>query len=154
MAITKSMFAMLDNVANIKGIKERREALRELCAKNRPLAIIIQYTYHPDVKFDLPPGELPSSIWKPATHDDFAATHRIVKTLPNYSVGSNVPRNRKEINFANLCETVVAEDVPLLIGMKDKKLPWRKLGETFCKKSLPELFPPQTEELKDEEDEE
>ena len=154
MAITKSMFAILDEIANIKDKKERMEALRVVCGEKRQLATIIQYTYHPDVEFDLPAGELPTSIWKPALHDDYSATYRIVKTLPNYSIASGVPRKRKEINFAALCETVVAEDVPLLIGMKDKKLPWRKLGENFCKQALPELFPTPTGELKDDEDEE
>ena len=142
MAITESAFRTLDRIAQIKTVPERAEAVREECRKQPALALVFQYTYHPDVVFDLPEGELPKTIYKPATHDEYATFYQQVKKLRNFFTTSPVKKHTKELNFTVLCETVCAEDLPLLFGMKDKKLPWRALNKKFAVKALPELFPP------------
>lgn len=141
MAIRESAFRTLEKVAQIKTKQERIDALREVCAERPALAMAIQYAYHPDVQFDLPEGPLPENIFKPATHDEFGNFYQNVKKLRNYFTTSPVPRRKKEMNFVVLCETICAIDLPLLMGIKDKKLPWRTLNKSFCVKALPELFP-------------
>ena len=141
MAIRESAFKSLERIAEVKSMDERIERARDLCRTHNVFALIFQYTYHPDVVFDLPEGDIPTSLYTPATHDEYANFHQNVKKLKNFFTNSPVKRWKKEENFTVLCETICAVDVPLLIGIKDKKLPWRTLNKSFAYKAFPELFP-------------
>lgn len=141
MPYRESAFKTLERVAEIPSKQDRIVAIRELCTQIPVFAKFIQYTYHPEVEFDLPEGELPKNIFKAASHDEYSTFYQSVRKLPNYFTTSSVQRLRKEMNFIVLCESVCAEDVPLLVGCKDKKLPFRVLSQKFCFQALPELFP-------------
>lgn len=139
MAITQSAYSVLDRIASIKSKSERATALREELTKNAPLAVYIQYVYHPDVQFDLPEGQ-PNLRPNPFP-DDYGAFYRYLKKLYQYGVNSEVPRKKKELNWQAMLESIALEDVPLMNAVKEKKLPWRTLGKKFVVGTIPELYP-------------
>lgn len=141
MAIKELAYNSLERISQIKEVEERTTAIRTLCQERPAMAVFIQYTYHPDVKMDLPEGEVPQSLWKRAEHDQYGMFYGNVKRLRNFSPNAAGNRLAKERAFFALLESVSAKDAELFIACKNKKLPWKGLSASFCKKALPELFP-------------
>lgn len=140
--IKETAYETLDRVSKIKNKPERTEALREELKNNKQLAMLVQYTYHPDVKFALPPGPLPDDIAKKSRHDEGGILYNNARRLYQFKDDFNLPKTKRETNFLVLYESVASDDADLLIGIKDKKLPWKSLSKAFVKKAVPELFPP------------
>ena len=138
----ETAFRTLERIAKIKSTVDRTAALREALANNRPLTILVQYTYHPDIKWKLPDGDLPDTIAKKSDHDEYAPLYQWVKKMYQFRDNFNMNQAKREGNFIACYESVAREDVEVLIGVKDKKLPWRNLGADFVMSAVPELFPP------------
>lgn len=139
--ILETAYTTLERVSQIADKNQRRTELRRILAEKKALALVVQYAYHPDVVFDLPDGEIPDHLFKPAKHDDHSIFYQNVKRLKNLFVGSPVKRGQKEMLYVGLMCDVAGNDSMLLKAIKDKKLPWKTLNKAFCVKTLPELFP-------------
>lgn len=144
----KTRFEILSEVASIKSVEDRTETLRDVCRRDRSITLILQYTYHPDMIFDLPEGDLTESLIDQdsqfmsgglAYHMNRTDWYQMTKKRPD------IKRVRKEMMFQNVYNSIHPQDRKVLIGLKDKKLPWRNLGEKFVMQAVPELFPPQEE---------
>ncbi len=135
----------LHRIAQIKNKADRIEEIRRFAAEVPAIALFIQYTYHPDVIFDLPEGDLPDTIFKRSGHDERGPFLQGVKKLKNFLTTSPVSAANKQRNFITFCETIASKDYELIIACKDKKLPWTQLSQKFCFQALPELFPTQPE---------
>lgn len=148
--IRETAYATLARISSIKDRDERKEALREACQDNNYLALFLQYTFHPDVVWDLPRGEI---AYRNSGEEQYGVFYHNVRKLPNLFTSSGVQPKQKLIIFINLLESVTASDAELLVHAKDKCLPWRKLSANFVKFALPELFPaPEKNEPVTEED--
>lgn len=138
--IVHSAYMQLETIANIKDKDARRTALREACHKLKTLAMAIQYTFHPDIEWDLP-ETIPAHLIKRSTHDDNSTFFRYVKKLKMFFATSPYSRDVKTVQFAGLLSDVTSKDADLLLTMKNKKLPFKQLNKSFVVKALPELFP-------------
>lgn len=138
-----TIYNHLNRVAQIKSKAERIVAVRKLCAEVPAIALLIQYTYHPDVIWDLPPGPLPDTIFRKSGHDERGPLLQGVKKMKNFWTSSPVSEENKQRNFISFCESVASKDYEVVIACKDKKLPWTQLSQKFCYAALPDLFPPQ-----------
>lgn len=129
------------SISEIEDVNERKERLREECIKLNPLAIIIQYAYHPDMIFDLPEGEIPKSLLNPSYGITPNETYRLLKHFHGWRNTNPSSKNRKEQSFIKVINMIFPDDVPVYVGIKDKKLPYEGLDKDFCVWAMPELFP-------------
>lgn len=134
-------YEILEQIANIADPIERKNTLRTVLSNNNALAIVVQRTYHPDYKFDIPEGPLPAEIAKKSGHDEpgpfLQSLRRWYTCLDNFQL----PKHKKEAHFIDIYESVASKDADLLIAVKDKKLPWETLDAAFVVDAVPELFP-------------
>lgn len=146
MMYKETAYKVFDKIASIEDIEERRVALRHALLNDNVLAIIVQRTYHPNYNFALPEGK-PNNI-KYSNHDEAGPLYQSIKKWDVFRIPEEAPMyanmksHIRELQFINLLESVAADDVELLIGVKDKKLPWDSLSAEFVADAIPELFPP------------
>lgn len=98
---------------------------------------IIDLTFNPNVKWDLPKGAPP---YKPTEFlDQEGRLYSELRRLYLFLEGGNpnLTKVRREYLFIQLLESVAPLDAELLIGMKDGKLPFKSI----TKKLLMEAFP-------------
>lgn len=134
----KSLSSILIETSKIRTKKEKIEYLRT--NTNPALNKIIQMTYDPNVKFSLLPETDPP--YKESEFDEPGNLYQEVKRLYLFTDdgNTNISQLRKETLFIELLSFVDADDAKLLIGMKNKKLPYYGLTEKFMHEALPELF--------------
>ncbi|PCJ96722.1 MAG: hypothetical protein COA52_00515 [Hyphomicrobiales bacterium] len=144
----KTIAAVLLEVNSIKKKAEKIEALRILCMQNNAVAKVIQWTYHPDIVFDLPEGDVPESLWNATNHGEQGPFYRLINKneIKNLTTNSIVPSKKKETIFISMLENVAADDAKLMIGIKNKILPYKTLNKKFCMEALPELLPEKNDE--------
>lgn len=135
----KDVFTEVDKIVNKK---QRIETLREYCKQNNALAIVIQYTYSPNIKFDLPEGNFPEILinrQKGLTNGSFYYILNRFE-LRNVFTTTNIPKGKKEKIFENIVNSILPDDMEILMAMKEKNLPFKRLNRDFCVEALPELF--------------
>lgn len=138
----KAAAHILKEIAAIEDVEQRKEALRKAAIERNPIALIVQYAYHPDMIFDLPEGDVPESVVAPSYEISPNESYRLLRHFKTWTVDNHqTSKRKKEETFLRVLNLIYAEDVPVYIGIKDKKLPWATLDEAFCKWALPELFP-------------
>lgn len=139
----KTLMNILTELNNIEDKQERIWETRRLCGEIPTIAKLIQYTYHPDCAVDLPEGEVPSTLYKRSSHEEQGILYKLInrEEIKNCFKSANVNKLQKERLFISFLERVAHSDVDLVIGIKDKRLPQRRLTEKFMIEALPELFP-------------
>lgn len=143
----ETAYATLKRIASIEDEDQRKSTLRNECANNNLLAIILQRCYHPNYNFNLPKGPIPPNIAKKSNHDEMGSFYRNLRRWDLFRIPNEVPSNSNlksnvvEAQFIDLYESVASDDADLLVAIKDKELPWPELNKEFVTASLPELFP-------------
>ena len=127
-----------------QGTKKARIAkLQEYFKESNALAIILDLTFNPKIKWLLPPGTPPYS----ANDKDMDLQHvlknqvRKLQYFINTRDGNAMKPLRRETMFIELLESVDYHDAKLLISIKDGKLPYNGI----TKKLVQEAFPDQTQ---------
>lgn len=133
----KSLSSILIETSKKRTKKEKIDYLR--ANTNGALNKIIQMTYDPAVEFDLPDTTPP---YKASEFDEPGNLYQEVKRLYLFTKNGNpnLTQLRREMLFIELLAFVDAEDANMLIGMKNKKLPYNGMTEKFMQEALPELF--------------
>jgi len=139
----KTISQILDELNEIPDKAERIAETRRIASEVQTIAKLVQYAYHPDFNFDLPEGEVPTTLYKRSSHQEASPMFRAINRneLANITTKSIVPRHQKERLFISLLEKVAFDDVELILGIKAKRLPQRRLTEKFMFEAMPELFP-------------
>lgn len=133
-----SVSEILKKCSEFKNKEERVEALRVNC--NEPCKIVLQYMFHPDVKFALPDGKPPFQYSQFNEHN---MLHTEARRLYLFLEGTNPdmrPVKREQL-FLDILQSVTPDDADLLIAMKDKKSPYKGLTKDVVYAAFPELFP-------------
>lgn len=134
-----SLYSILEQCSQLKNKPERVMALQQ--NQSETMKAVLQYMFHPAVKFLLPEGEPPP--YTPSPYETSAGLFSQIRKL-NYFVENGAP-NLKQIQrerlFIELLETVDPKDAILLIHLKDKKSPFKGLTEDVVIAAFPELFP-------------
>jgi hypothetical protein len=133
-----SISEILKKCSEFKKKEERVEALRINC--NEACKIIIQYMFHPEVKFSLPEGKPPFKYFE---FDEPNALHSEARRLYLFLEGVNpdMRQVKRENLFLDILQAVNPEDADLLIAMKDKTSPYTGLTQEVAFAAFPELFP-------------
>jgi len=133
-----SVADILKKCSEYKKKEERVEALRVNC--NEACKIILQYMFHPDVKFALPEGKPP---FKYSEFEEHNMLHTEARRLYLFleGVNSDMKPVKRERLFLDILQSVNPEDADLLIAMKDKKSPFPGLTKDVAIAAFPEIFP-------------
>lgn len=147
MGYRETAYSTLKKINDIQDYEQRKHALRQELIQNNVLAIVVQRTYHPNYNFTLPVGPLPNEVAKKSNHNEAGPFYNSLKKWyifrpENECVeAAGIKQTIKEAQFIDLYESVATDDADLLIGVKDKKLPFDNLSAEFVTEAIPELFP-------------
>lgn len=133
-----SVSEILKKCSEFKKKEERVEALRVNC--NDACKIVIQYMFHPEVKFLLPEGKPPFTY---SQFDEQNMLHAEARRLYLFVEGPSPdmkPAKREQL-FLDILQSVTPDDADLLLAMKDKKSPYKGLTKDVVYAAFPELFP-------------
>jgi hypothetical protein len=147
----KSISELLQEVSVMRSRQDKLDTLR--AHRTFALDIILQYTYHPDAIMDLPESR---PYFKPTDADNHGVLHREARKLNMFLKGYNKAppegdtpeyrryRNRLENAFIQMLEQVTPGDAEVLLGIKDKKLPYKGLAYDLIQEAFPDLLPEKT----------
>lgn len=118
------------------------EKIKCLRANDHPaIKTLLQYCFHPNIKWLLPDGEVP---FKPASNEGDLDNmlYQEARRLYLFVEGGNpnLKQARRETLFIELMQNILPADARMIEVMKDKKSPWPGLTYDVVKKAFPELF--------------
>jgi len=137
----KTFDSIFQSVAKAKTKKEKIEILR--ANSSSTLKAILGYTYDPNVKWLLPEGTPPYK--QLVDHADAGITlqteakrfYLFVEGIT--STQRNLTPARREQLFLQTLEALHPDECKILIGMKDRKLPYRGLTRKLVAEAFPNL---------------
>ena len=129
---------ILRKCSEFKKKEERVEALRINC--NEACKIVLQYMFHPQVKFLLPEGKPP---FKYSEFDEPTMLYKEARKLYHFIDGGNPNLSplKRESMFIDILQVINSDDADLLIAMKDKVSPYSGITQDVAYAAFPELFP-------------
>ena len=135
-----SLVTIFADVAKAKNKKEKKEVLLKH-ENNGALKEILKYTYDPNIKFLLPPGDPPYKSVVDETENP-TYLYGLVRKLYLFVEGGNpnLKSQRREYLFIELLESVHPKEAELLLQMKDKKLKCNGLTYNLVKETFPKLI--------------
>ena len=104
------------------------------------LRTILKYTFDPNIKFALPAGDPP---YKPCVYvGQESMLYQEARRLYLFTVDGNPNLNqtKREMLFIQLLESVDPKDAKVLLGMKDKKLPFKHINANMVNDAFPGLL--------------
>jgi hypothetical protein len=133
-----SVSEIIKKCSEFKKKEERIETLRINC--NESCKIVLQYMFHPEVKFALPEGKPP---FKYSQFNEPNMLHSEARKLYLFLDGVNPDMKsvKRESLFIDILQSVDPEDADLLIAMKEKTSPYKGLTKEIVYAAFPELFP-------------
>jgi hypothetical protein len=135
----KSISNILKQCAEQKTTADVVTALRE---NNHPIVRqILFYAFAPQVKFVLPEGAPPYTPCEFLDQEGRLYTEMRKMYLFIEGGNPNLTRVKRETLFIQLLESISKEDAVLLIHVKDKKLPFKKITEKVVREAFPDLLP-------------
>ena len=122
-----------------------KEAKKEVLLRheqNGALKELLKYTFNPDIKFLLPPGNPP---YKTVVDESENPTYLygLVRKLYLFVEGGNpnLKQARREYLFIEMLESIHSLEAELLLQIKDKKIKCKGLTYNLVKETFPELIP-------------
>lgn len=138
---TKTFDSIFKQVENASKKEDKIRILRENSSST--LKAILGYTYDPYVEWLLPEGDPPyTPLGKNA--DAEITLQGAQKQFYLFVKGptdtqKNLKQSRREQLFIQLLESVHPDEVKVLLGMKDRKLPYRGLTRKLVAEAFPNL---------------
>lgn len=134
----KSLSEILQIVEDAPTKKDKIDVLREYDCP--PLRTILVACYSPEVKWLLPEGEPP---YKPTNLTDIEGRlYQESKHLYLFVEGGNpnITDIKRQNIFIQILESVTPDDAKLLIGVKDRKLPYKNVTKKLVQEAFPGIF--------------
>ena len=131
---------IFSEIDKAKSQKEKKELL--LKYKSAPLMEILKYTFHPEIKFLLPPGDPP---YNTVVDDSENPTYLygLLRKLYLFVEGGRegLSDMKREVLFTQILEGIHPSEAELLLQVKDKKIKCRGLTYNLVKETFPNLLP-------------
>ena len=139
--MAKSLPSIFEEIAKAKTKDDKKNVLIKY-GDNGALKEILKYTFHPDIKFLLPPGNPP---YKTVVDESENPTYLygLVRKLYLFVEGGNpnLKQARREYLFIEMLESIHSLEAELLLQIKDKKIKCKGLTYNLVKETFPELIP-------------
>jgi len=122
-------------------IKDEKERIKYLqtCEIAQQLEYIFSVTYDPRAVWDLPTGTPP---FRKADHHDETTMYRELRKFHIWDANAspNIHRIKREKLFIETLENLHPDDVPIMIGIKDKKMPFENITSGIAKAAFPAIM--------------
>lgn len=129
-------------LANSKKTNEERiDVLHQF--DSFPLRHILRLCFQPDVKWLLPEGKMDYKIGSIIDQEGslYSKATKLYLFLDGPSGGNpSLDQNRREALFIQYLEGLTANDAELLMNVKDKKMPFKKITEEVVLAAYPGLY--------------
>ena len=130
------------NIANIKNRQEKIDVLRKVHWENKDIQYLLRLAFDPNVKWQLPPGEVP---YKPSDEADTEAVlytemRRLAIFLEGNPQYQNLQQDRRQQLFIQLLEGLHPADAKMIMAIKDKQLPFKGLDADVVRDAWPGIF--------------
>lgn len=138
MAKTRSLSSILEAAAQPEDVADRIKILHD---NDSPSLRQLLFLMWGPTKFLLPEGKPP---YTPYTAEQVPyRLYNEMKRLYLFLEGGHptLAQNKREQLFIELLESIDPSDAELLIAIKDKKTPWKKLARNVVMKAFPDLIP-------------
>lgn len=138
-----TLYTILKQISEL----ETEDAIIDGLRKSNPVVRqLLQYAFHPGIKFMLPSGTPP---YKPCEFLDLEG--RLLSEMRKLYLfveggNPNLSTLKRETLFIQLLESVDKNDAVLLCHVKNKKLPFKELNAKVVAKAFPGLLPEVTNE--------
>lgn len=128
----------LKKIAALKTKEEKIRALRE--NDNFAIRTILQGAYDKNIKWLLPPGEVPykKSNLEDLEHVFYSECRKLYLFVEGGNPG--LSQLRRETLFIELMESISPADAELLTSVKDKKIPYKGITPALVKEAFPGLI--------------
>ena len=120
--------------------EKRANALKQIANLTPDLKTLLKYTYHKDVKFDLPEGDPPYKQMDTPENMGHNRLPREMRKFQYFFKESNLNTIKREKLFIELLETISPEEAKLVLMVKNKKLTYKGITRKLVEEALPELF--------------
>jgi hypothetical protein len=137
----KTFYEIFKEVHNAKKKKEKIAVLHHY--SSAALKTILGYTYDPRVKWMLPEGVPPYKPLPEEADQESALASELRKIYLFVDGDTDAQRNlkphRREMLFVAMLESIDPRDAKVLIGMKNRKLPFNGLTRKLVEQAFPNL---------------
>ena len=138
-SMKKSLSEILKLADEAPKKQDKLDVLREYDCP--PLRTILVSCYSPYVKWLLPEG---APAYKPSDLTDIETRlYQESKHLYLFVEGGNpnLTAHKRQTIFVQILETITPKDAELLIGCKDKQLPYKSITKKLVEEAFPGLIP-------------
>lgn len=138
MARIKSLSSILEAASQPEDVADRIKILHDNDSPS--LRTLLFYLWGP-TKFALPEGTPPYTPYtsEPVPYRLYNEMRRMYLFIEDGH--PTLKQNKREELFIELLETIDPKDAELIIAIKDKKTPWKKLARNVVVKAFPDLLP-------------
>ena len=142
-----SLMQLLELVDKAKSQKERGDLLKQ--NQTHHLENLLWYTFHPDVRFLLPPGKPPFNAG--AEDPDSTLLYGQIRKLryfvegpggETFCIGNTVQAGRREQMYITMLESITPREAEFLVNIKTKDLGIKGLTYKLVSEIFPHLLPP------------
>ena len=136
--MTKTFYEIFKEVHNAKKKKEKIAVLHHY--SSAALKTILGYTYDPRIKWLLPEGDPPYTPLPKGADQESALSSEIRKLYlfveGDMDAQRNLKPHRREQLFISMLESIDPRDAKVLLGMKDRKLPFNGLTRKLVEEAF------------------
>lgn len=104
---------------------------------------MLYLAYHPEVRFLLPEGPVPTEFYKPSEFDEPLRLYQESRRFYIFVQGGgqeHLKPHKREQLFIDLVSSLEKEEGELVMSVKDKKLPYANITPELVKKAFPDLL--------------
>jgi hypothetical protein len=132
-----SIYNTLEKCVEFEKKEHRIEALR--ANGNPAMWAVLRYMFDSNIKFLLPKGDPP---FEPLEFDEPGRLYTEARKLYLFIEGGHatITQMKRESLFISLLENINKEEAKLLLAMKDKKSPFRRLNRNLVITAFPGLL--------------
>lgn len=138
--MTKSISEILKAANEIEGVADRVAFLQK--NNSNGLQTILTICYDDSVESLLPQGEPPYTAHKGTDSKGMLYSTQHLNKLKIFFKGNGydqVKPIRREALFIAFLESLDKEDAALIVAIKDKTMPYRKISKSFVEKAFPDI---------------
>ena len=139
--MTKTFYEIFKEIHNAKKKAEKIAVLHHY--SSAAVKTVLGYTYNPNVKWLLPEGTPPYTPLPKGADQESALASELRKVYlfveGDTEVQQNLKPNRRETLFIAMLESIDPRDAKVLIGMKERKLPFNGLTRKLVDEAFPNL---------------
>jgi len=138
--LTKSISEILKEANDIESVADRIEFLHK--NNSNGLQTILAICFNDEVKSLLPKGAPPYKSFRGTESKGMLYSTQHLNKLKIFFEGNGydtIKQAKREALFIGFLETLDSADAELIVSIKDKDMPYRKISKSFIEKAFPDI---------------